>query len=68
MNYRHSNSETKFFDYDLGAMVQVRTLYGAIRNEWGLHQYLFSASGSRCHFWKCVPARSFDIYCSLLNW
>jgi hypothetical protein len=52
VNYQHSSSEIKFFDYDLGAPVAVKTLYKAIRYEWSLHQYLFSAGGSGCHYWK----------------
>ncbi|KIV98463.1 uncharacterized protein PV09_09729 [Verruconis gallopava] len=52
VNYQQSQSEIKHFDYDLGAPVQVRTLYRAIRNEWHLHQYLFSSGGSGCHFWN----------------
>ncbi|KAF2245164.1 hypothetical protein BU26DRAFT_77771 [Trematosphaeria pertusa] len=27
------------------------TLYKAVRFEWSLHQYLFSAGGSGCHYW-----------------
>ncbi|PVH98638.1 hypothetical protein DM02DRAFT_41538 [Periconia macrospinosa] len=57
VNYQHSNSEIKFVDYDLGAPVQVNTLYTAIRNDWKLHQYLFSAGGSGCHFWNYVLLR-----------
>lgn len=52
VNYQHSSSEIKYFDYTLGAPVAVKTLYKAIRFEWSLHQYLFSAGGSGCHFWK----------------
>jgi hypothetical protein len=52
VNYQHSKSEIKHFDYDLGAPVQVQTLYRAIRNDWQLHQYLFSSGGSGCHYWK----------------
>lgn len=54
VNYQHSSSEIRSFDYDLGAPVQVKTLYTAIRNDWSLHQYLFSAGGSGCHYWKYV--------------
>ncbi|PGH11137.1 hypothetical protein AJ80_07239 [Polytolypa hystricis UAMH7299] len=37
VDYQHSFSEIKFFDYDLGASVQVKTLHRAIRNDWKLH-------------------------------
>ncbi|KAF2453023.1 hypothetical protein BDY21DRAFT_367270 [Lineolata rhizophorae] len=56
VNYHHSNTEIKYFDYDLDAPVQVQTLYRAIRNDWHFHRYLFSAGGSGCHYWKYVHA------------
>jgi hypothetical protein len=57
VNYQHSSSEIKCIDYELGAPVQVKTLYSAIRDDWKFHQYLFSAGGSGCHYWKYVHAR-----------
>jgi hypothetical protein len=52
--YEHSNSEICFRDYQLGVPVQVKTLYNAIRNQWGFHRYNFFRGGSGCHFWKYV--------------
>jgi hypothetical protein len=51
VNYQHSGSEVKFVDYELGAPVQVMTLYKAIRDEWKLHQYLFATGGHDRVFW-----------------
>lgn len=68
VDYDHSRSEIKFFDCNLGSPVQVKTLYAAIRYDWQFHQYLFSGGGSGCHFWKCVYARSFEIYRRTLTW
>jgi len=65
VNYQHSSSEIKSVDYELGAPVQVMTLYRAIRNDWNLHQYLFSAGGSGCHYWKYVHSRWSNL-CHLL--
>jgi hypothetical protein len=49
--------------------VEVKTLYRAIRNDWQLHQYLFSSGGSGRHFWKYVHACIFEIYLlSLTYW
>lgn len=67
VDFRHSHSEIKFFDYDLGSPVQVKTLYGAIRYDWHFHQYLFSAGGSGCHFWKYSHARRFEVCRRLLT-
>jgi hypothetical protein len=57
VNYQNSSSEIMSVDYQLGAPVQVMTLYSAIRDDWKLHQYLFSAGGSGCHYWKYVYSR-----------
>lgn len=56
VGYEHSLSQIKAFDYQLATAVEVRTLYRAIRYDWALHQYLFSAGGSGCHYWKYEQA------------
>jgi hypothetical protein len=50
--YQQSNSAIVQFDYELSAVVEVWTLYRAIRYDWGLDMYLFSSGGSGCHHWK----------------
>ena len=67
VNFQHSISDVKHFDYILGAPAQVQSLYRAVRNDWLLHQYLFSAGGSGCHYWKYVHARWFEIFPLVAN-
>ncbi|OCL07945.1 hypothetical protein AOQ84DRAFT_50323 [Glonium stellatum] len=52
VNYQQSLSQIKAFDYQLATAVEVWVLYRFIRYEKALHQYLFSAGGSGCHYWN----------------
>jgi hypothetical protein len=52
VGHQESTSEIKHVDYQLATAVEVRVLYNAIRHDWAYHQYLFSAGGSGCHYWK----------------
>ena len=63
VGYQQSSSEIKHVDYQLAAAVEVKVLYNAIRYEWGYHQYLFSAGGSGCHYWKYDYASNIVLLC-----
>jgi hypothetical protein len=49
--YQESRSAIIYRDYELGSPLEIRELYNTIRNEWGLHRYMFSRGGSGYHYW-----------------
>lgn len=56
VGHQESSSQIKHQDCQLATAVEVKTLYHEIRYKWAYHQYLFSAGGSGCHYWKCEHA------------
>ena len=49
--YQDSNSAITHRDYELELSLEIREFYHAVRDEWGLHRYMFSGGGSGCHYW-----------------